>query len=334
MGRPRAFYTTTASLSDGIVETRALPTHTTDDPLVCPQGLIRVTGLGTAAIRMMQPPGGGTTTSQSPPQRVLNPERSKRAAHRPSPHVPGLPVPQRRHRHPALRRPHITAIASPPVSGLGHVTLAGAQGRRDRLAMVPGCGDRAAPRGTLPHHPCLGQHPSRLRPSYGAPLVLERCGQAAPASPVPPGGRNRLHPGSQADGLRIERRAGMSSQRRLQPTAADLEPLPEDGDRPGGLMRGEPGIPQGDPLAKKPRAFVTRSRARRRRFFLSRHRWTAALSAAIRPCPGNAVRVVVSNSRFQRPHLLTLSPRVRAVSATPSPGSVTRRLAARWHASV
>lgn len=204
--------------------------------MVCPHGVRRVTGILTAALGMMQQTCGGTTTSQSHPQRVLNQESIKMAAHRPPHHCPGLQVQQRRHLPPALSRPHLTAIASPHVIGLGHVTLACAQGRRDRIAMATVCGDRTAPRGTRPP-PCLGHQPSRLRSSHGAPLVLARFGHAATAITVPHGGRHRLHTGSPDDGLRIDLRAGMSWQRRIQPTAADLEHLTEDGDRPGVLIR-------------------------------------------------------------------------------------------------
>jgi hypothetical protein len=48
----------------------------------------------------------------------------------------------------------------------------------------------------------------------------------------------------------------MSWQVRIKPTAADLEHLTEDGNQPSVLMLGNKGIPQFNPLAKKPRAFV------------------------------------------------------------------------------
>jgi hypothetical protein len=64
MHRPCAFSAAKESLGDGIVETLAFPTHTTDDPMGSPQVLIRVTGILTAVIRMMPQPYCGMTPSQ------------------------------------------------------------------------------------------------------------------------------------------------------------------------------------------------------------------------------------------------------------------------------
>jgi hypothetical protein len=279
--------------------------------------LIRVAGILTAAIRMMQPTCCGLTTSQRHPPRVLHPHGSDPATHRPPDHLTSIPVQQRRHLQPALSRPHIADSASPYLSRPRHAKLARAQVRRDRIALVTIRGDRTARLGTRHHHPRLTHQLSRLRSSHGEALILEWFGQAPTAITVTRVGRQRLDTGSQDDFLRIDLRACLSWQIRIKATAADLEPLTQDGNRPGVLGLGHTGLPQFDPLAQKPRAFFNMSRSMRHRVFSSRHRRHSSCSEAIRPFPENAARPCVSKSRFQRPNLWALIPRLRAVSETP-----------------
>jgi hypothetical protein len=85
-------------------------------------------------------------------------------------------------------------------------------------------------------------------------------------------GRDRLDTGSQEDFLRINFRACVSGQIRIKPTTADLTHLTQDSNRPGVVVLGNKGIPQFDPLAKKPRAFFNMSRSMRHRVFSSRNR--------------------------------------------------------------
>ena len=68
--RPRTCSTANESLGHRIVEPLARTTQTTADSMVCQQVLIRVTGLLTAAIRIMQQTCCGMTTSPRHPQRV------------------------------------------------------------------------------------------------------------------------------------------------------------------------------------------------------------------------------------------------------------------------
>jgi hypothetical protein len=131
--------------------------------------------------------------------------------------------------------------------------------------MVTISGDRTALLGTLPHHPRLTQQRSRLRSSHGAALRLEWCGQAPTAITVTRVGRHRLDTGSPDDVLRIDRRACVSWQIRLQATAAAREHLTPDGHRPGVLGLGQKGLPQCDPRAQQPRAVFNMSRAMRHR---------------------------------------------------------------------
>ena len=106
---------------------------------------------------------------------------------------------------------------------------------------------------------------------HGEPLVLEWFGPAATAITVPRVGCHRLDTGEQDDFLRIDRRACVSWQIRIKSPAADLEPLPQDSNRPGVLGLGHQGRPQFDPLAKKPRAVLNMSRAPRSRLCSLRH---------------------------------------------------------------
>jgi hypothetical protein len=85
--RPRTCSTANESLGHRIVEPLALTTQTTDDSMVCQQVLIRVTGLLTAAIRMMQQTCCGMTTSPRHPQRVLHHSCRDPTTHRPTHHL-------------------------------------------------------------------------------------------------------------------------------------------------------------------------------------------------------------------------------------------------------
>src|SRR2546427_6882599 len=131
-------------------------------------------------------------TAQRHPPRVLHHSGIDPTTPRPTHHLTGIPVQQRRHRPPALTRPPLAAIASPHLIGLGHVTLAREPVRRTLIALSTVRGDRTAPLGTLHRHPCLVHQPSRLRSSHGAPRVLAWCGEAATAITVTCAGRHRL----------------------------------------------------------------------------------------------------------------------------------------------
>jgi hypothetical protein len=257
------------------------------------------------------------TTSPRPPPCLLHQSCLALTTHRPTHHVTGIPVQQRRHRQPALTRPHIADIASPHVSGLGHIKLARAQVRRHLLAMSTVRGDRTAPLGTLHRPPCLVHQPSRLRSSHGDPLVLELVGHAATAITVTCAGRHRLDTGSQGACLRLNLSARLAREVVIKATAADLEHRTEPRHRPDPLMLGDQGISPLDSLAKSPRAFVNTSRSIRRRLCSWRSRCHASCSGETRPFPGNAACCVVSASRFQRLSILALLPRLRAVSPTP-----------------
>jgi hypothetical protein len=90
--RPLAFETAKEAFGHGIIKTLALTTPTTDDPMVCQHVLIRVTGILTAAICMMQQTGGGMTPSQCHPQRVLHQSCIDPTTHRPPYHFTRIQV--------------------------------------------------------------------------------------------------------------------------------------------------------------------------------------------------------------------------------------------------
>jgi hypothetical protein len=286
--RPRTCSTATAWLGHRMVEPRALTTQTTADSMVCQQVLIRVTGLLTAAIRMMQQTCCGMTTSPRHPQRVLHHSCRDPTTHRPTHHLKGRHVEPRRHRPPALPRPPRAAIASPHVIGLGHGKRAREQVRRHLIALSTVRGDRTAPRGTRHRHPCLVHHPSRLRSSHGEPRVLEWCGPAATARTVTCAGRKRLDTGSQGDCLRIDLSARLARQVVINATAADLEPRTAQRHRPETLMLGATGISPLDSLAPSPSAVFHTARSLRRRVCAWRHRCHASCASETRPFPGHA----------------------------------------------
>jgi hypothetical protein len=270
--RPLACYTAQASLGHGIVATLALTTHATGDSMGCQHGLIRVAGRLTAAIRMMQQTCYGLTTSQRHRPRVLHHHGVDPAAHRPADHLASIHIPQRRHSQPALSRPHIADLTYPDVIRLRPAKLAREQVRCDGIAMATLGGDRTTRFGMLHHHPRLPHQPSRLRSAHSEPLTLALCGQTPRAITVTCVGRDRLETGEHDDCRGIDLRACVAWQIRIKPPTADLKHLAQDGNRPGLLVLGTTGRPQFDPLAQKPRALFTMSRAMRNRVCSSRHR--------------------------------------------------------------
>jgi hypothetical protein len=119
----------------------------------------------------------------------------------------------------------------------------------------------------------------------------------------------------------------------IHATAAALAPRPAPRHGPETRRRGEHGRSPRDSRAPSPSALFPTSRTLRRRVCAWPHRGHASGAGEPRPFPGQATGGCVAASRGQRLRRWALSPRWRAGSPTPSPLSVTRRTAARAHAS-
>jgi hypothetical protein len=327
------FSTAKASFGPRMVETLALLTPAADDPVVGEHGWVGVTGVLTAAVRMGPSPRRGSATAERHLPCVLHQGGLPLLGHRPAHDLARRQVYPHRQRPPARSRPDRGDSARPHVIGSRHVHLTRPQMRRHLLAgSAVGWHGTASP-GTWHSHTRLGHHPPRLRAAPVKPGSLEWFGQATTTLTVTRCHGPRVDTGASGDLRSIDCRRGVSQQGRRQPAATDVEHLAEERHRPAVRRRGHKGLPQGDPLATSPKAFFQRSRSLRSRVWSSRNRGHASWSGDPRPFPRTAARCCAATAPCQRPSLGALSPRWRAVSDPPSPGSVTSRTASRVHSA-
>jgi hypothetical protein len=193
---PLALYTAKEPLSHRIVETLALLTPATDDPMVGSQGLVGVTGVLTATVRMVSEPRRGRATSERHPPCVLHYGGLPMMAHRPAHDFARIPVHQHRQIQPTLRCPYSSDVAGPHVIGSRHVKLTRQQIRRDLIAVSAVRCHGTSPPGTLHGHPRLAHQPPRLCAASVKPFILELCGHATTTITVTRFPGNRLDTGS------------------------------------------------------------------------------------------------------------------------------------------
>src|SRR4029453_2805204 len=178
-------------------------------------------------------------------------------------------------------------------------------------------GQRPTVRGPAYRHPSLLHQPPRLAPPDCTALCLELLGHAATPIALPRLRCNRFHPCHQLDLLPIHGRGSVALYIRVKSAPTHLEHRTEDRHRPGRLMLRHKGVAQFGSLTKKRMAFFKISRSIFSRLFSSRSWRSASWSGVRRPLPGNAAVAVVVYSCFHRRSILTLTPKFRAVSATP-----------------
>ena len=105
MRRPFAFETAEQPLRHRIVQTCPLVPPAPANPVGRQEVSRGVTGLWTAAVRVVQQPRGGPATSQRHRPRFLPQRRSAMTPHRPTHHLSRLSIQESRHIPPALSRP-------------------------------------------------------------------------------------------------------------------------------------------------------------------------------------------------------------------------------------
>jgi hypothetical protein len=141
-------------------------------------GLVGLTGVLTATVRMVPAPRRGSATSARHRQGVLHDGGSHLLTHRPAHDCARRQVHPHRQIQPALRRPAVSDVAGPPVLGSRPAARTRQQRRRSLIAVsTVRCPGTSSP-GTLPSHPCRAPQLPCLGPAHVTPVILVLCGQA------------------------------------------------------------------------------------------------------------------------------------------------------------
>lgn len=251
-----AFQAAKASLGYGLVQPRALATHTTPNPLRRQPSLVVMTGILMPTVGLVQASRGGMPAPPRHPARLVPQGGVDVGPHGPPPHLSRRQIEQHGNVEPSLGGPAIRHLPAPDVIGLFDRTLPRYEVRRDRIAMRTGRGDRSTP-GATPHRQAGIPHPSPgLRPAHRNAFGVQVFGPPPTPITLPRLRLTRFHPHQWDHCVALAPRGNLLLAIRLKAAATDSQHRTQDRNRPGVLVLADKDTSHPASLATKPRAFL------------------------------------------------------------------------------